>query len=69
MLPTRPRALDALDVEFLYHALFEHGHAGFLRRDVDQDFVGHVAPAYAKGRDAAPGGTPPVGGALGCRSL
>ena len=29
----------ALDVQLLHHALFEHGDARFLRRDVDQDFM------------------------------
>ena len=35
----------ALDVQLLHHALLEHGDARFLRRDVDEDFMRHGAPA------------------------
>ena len=30
----------ALDVQFLHHVAFEHGHPRFLRRDVDEDLLG-----------------------------
>ena len=30
----------ALDVQFLHHVVFEHGHPRFLRRDVDEDLLG-----------------------------
>ena len=32
----------ALDVQFLQHAVLDHGHAGLARGDVDQDFLGHA---------------------------
>ncbi len=34
-------AADALDVQFLDHALLHHRNPRFLRRDVDQDFFVH----------------------------
>ena len=33
----------ALDVQFLHHALLQHGDAGFLRGEVDEDFFAHGA--------------------------
>ena len=41
----------ALHVQFLHDALLEHRHAGFLRRDVDEDLVGHHAPPDGCARD------------------
>ncbi len=37
----QPARGGALDVQLLHDALLEHGHAGFLRRDVDEYFVAH----------------------------
>ena len=37
----QPASGSALDVQLLHHAVFDDGDAGFLRREVDEDFVAH----------------------------
>ena len=60
--PARARTLD---VQFLHHALLEHGDTRFLRRDVDQDFMGHGGrmPA-ARSHDAPAWRRVEIGGSL-----
>jgi hypothetical protein len=41
----QPTLQRALDVQFLHRTVLDHGHAGFLRRPIDQNFLlSHTLP-------------------------
>jgi hypothetical protein len=44
-LPTSPRSSVALDMQLLHRTMLDDGHAGFLRRPIDQNFLlSHTLP-------------------------
>ena len=49
MLPTRPRPVEPLHVQFLSDALLDDRDPRFLRRDVDQDLFVHRPACVSSG--------------------